>query len=96
MTLAGNLRGTLIGTGDGIVVTEQAPTLSWTNEPSSGSGSGEFSWNYSNGVLTINMDPGAPFPDLNLSVTAGGQIAVSARGGAPSNNQQLVVLVRQR
>jgi hypothetical protein len=95
MTFAANLRGTVIGTGDGILMTEQAPDLSWTNEPSSGSGSGGFSWSYSNGVLTVNMDPGVQFPDFNLTVTAGGQLAVSARGGAPSNNQQLIVLVRQ-
>jgi hypothetical protein len=94
-TLAANFRGTLNGTGAGIVMTEQAANLNWTNVPVSVSGTGDFSWSYSSGVLTVTMDPGVPFNDFDLSVIAGGQALVSAFGGAPSNNQQILILVRQ-
>jgi hypothetical protein len=88
-------RGTLDMTFDGIVVTEQAADQNWTHQPAGGSGTGGFSWAYNNGFLTITMDPGVPFNDFTLSVVAGGRALVGAVGGAPSNNQQLVVLVRQ-
>jgi hypothetical protein len=93
--LAPNLTGALDLTFAGIIMTEQAPSEIWDNDPASGSATGGFSWNYSNGVLTITMDPGVPFNDFDLSVIAGGQALVSAFGGAPSNNQQLLILVRQ-
>jgi len=94
-TLAGNFRGSLSGTIAGIVMTEQAANLNWTNNGGSSALGGDFSWSYNNGILTITFDPGVQSKDFDLSVIAGGEAAVSANGGPPSNNQQLTVWTRQ-
>jgi len=94
-TLTENFRGSLNGTIGGRVMTEQAANLNWTNIGGGGAQAGNFSWSYNNGTLTITPDPGVQFKDFDLSVIAGGQAAVSANGGPPSNNQQLTVWTRR-
>jgi hypothetical protein len=49
---------------------------------------------YGAGVLQIVPAPGAQFNDIDLSIAAGGQVLVSARGGPPGSNQQLIVFTR--
>jgi hypothetical protein len=95
VTFESNFRGTINGAAAGIVMTEQAANQNWTNVPASGTGTAGFTWSYSSGVLSITMDNGAEFNDLDLSVLAGGQALVSAIGGAPGNNQQVVIVVRR-
>ncbi len=93
-TLAANFTGSLAGSMAGRLMTEQAPTLIWTNIGGSGPIGGNFSWSYSNGVLSLNPDPGVQFNSFLLTVTGGGRVLVSAQGGPPTNNQQLIVLIR--
>ena len=94
-TLGPNLRGSLNVSFAGIVMTEQAANLNWTNQGGSQSVIGNFSWTYNSGTLTITPDPGVEFNDFGLSVISGGRALVGAVGGPPGNNQQLTVWSRK-
>ena len=91
----GSFRGSLNGTIAGRLMIEQEPDQIWAAEGGSGPVAGGFDWSYSNNVLTITPDDGVEFNGYDLSVAVGGRVLVSARGGPPSNNQQLTVWTRR-
>ncbi len=94
-----DLRGSLNGTLAGRVMIEQTPDQIWAADGGSfqvtGGDDGDFSWSYSNNVLTITVDDDVQFKDYALSVAGGGRVLVGASGGPPSNNQQLTVWTRR-
>lgn len=90
--------GTLNGVGDGIEVTEHSPSENWTWAATPVGGfaqSTNLTWTYNSGTRTLSIDPDAGFNAFDLSVAVGGQLLVSAKGGTPSNNQQLLVVTRK-
>jgi hypothetical protein len=92
-TIDANGTGSLTGTAVGIIMTEQAPHLNWTNEGGGEPFATSLSWTFSNGVLSITNLSGVR--DFDLNPAAGGAVLVSVAGGPPGNNQQLTVWTRR-
>jgi hypothetical protein len=90
-TLGSGGTGQLNVSAAGRELTEQAPNLNWLATSVSDAQTGNFSWTYSNGKLTIDASG-----DVNeFTTAAGGQVMVGVQGGPPGNNQIIFVLTRQ-
>jgi hypothetical protein len=97
-TIATGGTGTIDGVIEGVQMLEQSAAANWTWGASPIGGipqSTTLTWTYDSGTRTLSVEPNAGFNAFDLSVAAGGQVLVSATGGTPSNNQQLLVLTRK-
>ena len=93
VTVASGNTGVASLTAAGITWTEGTPAQNWVREEGGEVIECDFTWSYSNGTFSMESTNG--FCDSSLSVVAGGQVMVSAEGGAPSNNQLINVWTRK-
>ena len=92
-TLAADNTGFATLTAGGIAWTEGTPLQNWARDEVGGVIEFDFIWSYSNGTFSTESDN--DFGNGSLNVVAGGQVMVNARGGAPSNNQVIIVWTRK-
>ena len=92
-TLAADNTGFATLTAGGIAWTEGTPLQNWARDEVGGVLEFDFTWSYSNGTFSMASDN--DFGNGSLNVAAGGQVMVAARGGAPSNNQLIIVWTRK-
>ena len=92
-TLAADNTGFATLTAGGIAWTEGTPLQNWARDEVSGVIEFDFTWSYSNGTFSTLSE--SDFGNGSLNVVAGGQVMVNARGGAPSNNQVIIVWTRK-
>ena len=93
-TLSADNTGFATLTAAGIAWTEGTPLQNWVRQEVGGVIEFDFTWSYSNGTVSTASDN--DFGNNNsLNVVAGGQVMVSAEGGAPSNNQLITVWTRK-
>ena len=92
-TLAADNTGSASLTAAGISWTEGTPAQNWAREEGGEVIEFDFTWSYSGG--TFSSASSHEFGDFSLSVAAGGQVMVTAEGGAPGNNQFLGVWTRK-
>ena len=92
-TLAANNTGSATFTAGGIAWTEGTPLQNWVRQEVGGVIAFDFTWSYSNGTICTESDN--DFGDGCSNVVAGGQVIVTAQGGAPSNNQLIVIWTRR-
>jgi len=92
-TLAADNTGSATFTAGGIAWTEGTPLENWARQEVGGVIEFDFTWSYSDGTLCTESDN--DFGDGCSDVVAGGQVIVTAQGGAPSNNQLMVIWTRR-
>lgn len=94
-TLEAGGSGSISLAGNGNKLAERTPDLNWlADQLTPGTLSGDFTWSYDNGTLTITPDDD-PSDVTILRVAVGGQVLVSAHGGPPRKVQSLMVLTRR-
>jgi len=91
-TLAADNTGSASLTAAGIALSEGTPAQTWARQEVGAVIEFDFTWSYSDGTFSTASDN--DFGNNSLSVTAGGHVMVTAEGGAPSNNQLLIVWTR--
>lgn len=93
VTLAAGNTGVATLTAAGIAWSEGTPFETWARQEVGVGIEFDFTWSYSNG--TFSMASENDFGNSTLNVVAGGQVMVGVEGGAPSNNQLIVVWTRR-